>query len=886
MYFFLFVILVVLILQILSLRKRISKLEKLQQTTPVTPSPESVHRFEEAKKKEPIIPETKEDHKEISMQISQPEPETQAVTSPADHATETGPSEERKKGGAFNTVTESIEMGVDYIKKFFTTGNVVLKVGIIILFFGVAFLLKYVAQRNLISLEFRLAIIATGGLALLLTGWCLRKRALLYGLALQGGGIGIIYLTVFASSKLYHLLPIPLTLVIMICLVAFTGALAVLQDSKSLAIFGIVGGFMAPVLMSTGSGSHVMLFSYYALLNAGILFIAWFRAWRELNLLGFIFTFAVSAFWGHKYYHPAYFTTTEPFLILFFMFYVAISILFAHRQPPKLKGFIDGPLVFGLPLAVFSLQARLVSDMEYGLAISVLALGISYILLATFLWRRLTQGMRMLTEAFLALGVVFGSLAIPLALDGHWTATAWALEGAAMVWVGIHQARLLARLFGILLQIGAGMAFLSESGYPSWEMVLFLNRITLSCFFLSISGLFSSYYLALHHGKLRDWETRIHIPLMVWGLLWWFGGGIGDIERHIPHKDFYSFVLLFCAMSCLVMATIAQRLKWQEFKYPLLGLLPLMIVIIHFSWPDFSSHMHLFARWGSLAWVLSLLIQYGLLRMFEDEWPEKIRPYWHLATMWLVLFIATHEIAWAVQWFIHGSQIWPIICWGIVPGCAMLLMMNAGKRMGWPVKKYYSHYLDNGIIIPMFFLVLWELNTDFSSGDPAPISYLPILNPLELSQLFVFFVLFRWALHNKIQPHSLFENLPDQTIPCIVGACIFIWLNCVVGRIVHFYTTIPFQYWDLYGSVVFQSAISILWTVSALAVTIWATRHLTRRIWFAGATLLAMVVLKLFTVDLSGIGTIARIVSFIAVGILMLLIGYFSPLPPKIREEI
>ncbi|MEJ2655864.1 MAG: DUF2339 domain-containing protein, partial [Desulfobacterales bacterium] len=302
MYLILFIILIVLILQIHSLRKRISKLEKLQQAAAVTPSPESVSPFEEAEKEEPAAPEIKEEHKELPEQIVQPEPEEQAVTFRADHATASGPPKETKKEGIYNIVTESIEKCVDYIKKFFTTGNVVLKVGIIILFFGVGFLLKYVAQRNLISLEFRLAIVAAGGLALLVTGWCLRKWALLYGLALQGGGVGIIYLTVFASSKLYHLLPIPLTLVIMICLVILTGALAVLQDSKSLAIFGIVGGFMAPVLMSTGGGSHVMLFSYYSLLNAGILFIAWFRAWRELNLLGFIFTFVVSALWGHKYY--------------------------------------------------------------------------------------------------------------------------------------------------------------------------------------------------------------------------------------------------------------------------------------------------------------------------------------------------------------------------------------------------------------------------------------------------------------------------------------------------------------------------------------------------------------------------------------------------------
>jgi uncharacterized membrane protein len=72
--------------------------------------------------------------------------------------------------------------------------------------------------------------------------------------------------------------------------------------------------------------------------------------------------------------------------------------------------------------------------------------------------------------------------------------------------------------------------------------------------------------------------------------------------------------------------------------------------------------------------------------------------------------------------------------------------------------------------------------------------------------------------------------------------------------------------------------------MGALAITVWATRNGSRPIWGVGAALLGMVVLKLFLVDLSGTGTIARIVSFLVVGILMLIIGYFSPLPPK-REE-
>jgi uncharacterized membrane protein len=98
-----------------------------------------------------------------------------------------------------------------------------------------------------------------------------------------------------------------------------------------MAVTGIVGGFLAPVLMSTGSGSHVALFSYYAVLNLGIVGISWKKAWRELNVVGFYFTFVIAAVWGGRYYRPRYFSSTEPFLILFFLYYVAISLMYSLR---------------------------------------------------------------------------------------------------------------------------------------------------------------------------------------------------------------------------------------------------------------------------------------------------------------------------------------------------------------------------------------------------------------------------------------------------------------------------------------------------------------------------------------------------------------------------
>ena len=165
--------------------------------------------------------------------------------------------------------------------------------------------------------------VAMSGLAALGIGWWLRRTRAGYGLALQGGGVGILYLVIFAAAKLYNFLPMTLSLTVMIGLVALSGMLAVLQEAKSLAVFGTAGGFLAPVLMTTGGGSHVMLFSYYALLNAGILGIAWFKSWRELNLVGFIFTFAIGTLWGSTGYQPEHFASTEPFLVLFFVFYVS-----------------------------------------------------------------------------------------------------------------------------------------------------------------------------------------------------------------------------------------------------------------------------------------------------------------------------------------------------------------------------------------------------------------------------------------------------------------------------------------------------------------------------------------------------------------------------------
>ena len=221
--------------------------------------------------------------------------------------------------------------------------------------------------------------LVVAALVLQAVGWRLRRTRRAYAMALQGGAVGLLYLTIFAAFRLYDLLPALLTFALLLAVVALSVVLAVFQDAKSLAVLGTSGGFLAPILASTGSGDHVGLFSYYLILNAGIVTVAWFRAWRILNWIGFVFTFGIGFVWGAQYYQPAMFRSTEPFLVLFFVFYLSVAVLFALRQPPQLRGYVDGSLVFGLPAIAFSMQSALVRDIPFGRAYSSVAVSALYL---------------------------------------------------------------------------------------------------------------------------------------------------------------------------------------------------------------------------------------------------------------------------------------------------------------------------------------------------------------------------------------------------------------------------------------------------------------------------------------------------------------------------
>jgi len=129
-----------------------------------------------------------------------------------------------------------------------TGGNALVRVGVVVLFFGVAFLLKYAYEHTHVPIEVRLIGVALGAVAMLVIGWRLRHRKPVYALAMQGGGVGLLYLTVFGAFRLFNLIPGEAAFFVLVAMAVLSAVLAVLQNALSLAVLGVSGGFLAPVL--------------------------------------------------------------------------------------------------------------------------------------------------------------------------------------------------------------------------------------------------------------------------------------------------------------------------------------------------------------------------------------------------------------------------------------------------------------------------------------------------------------------------------------------------------------------------------------------------------------------------------------------------------------
>lgn len=797
-------------------------------------------------------------------------------------------------------------------------GNTVVRMGVLVLFVGLAFLAKYAIEHALLPPEVRLAGVGAAGIALFAAGFWLRGRSpekLGYALTLQGAGVAVLYLTAFAAFRLYQFLPAGAAFATLGVICALAAVIAVAQNSIALAFIGFAGGFAAPVLVSTGQGNHVGLFSYYLLLGVAIAALAWVKAWRALNLLGFFATFGVATLWGVLKYRPEDFATTQPFLAAFFLVYLAAALLYATRHALAAKRAIDATLIFGVPIVAFGLQAALVREFEYATAFSSLALGALYLALGWWAARAARSGSqvhRWLAECFAALGLGFVTLAVPLALDARWTSAVWAIEGAAVFWMGRRQGRWLARAAALALQAFAAIAFLSSQskGLPSqWP--------------LAHPGFIGALMLALAAGGIAWWSrhpaaaegesaglarafARIEhglSPVLFWiGFLWLQYAFETEIRR--TQLDLHGIALpVFDAAARLNLhllawvgsafalhhlALPARRDPWPIAATPAWTVLPLMLLI---ALTGVASLDHVFQSGGWLAWPLALALHGVMLRRLDAGEPQGWWRWVHAGGVWLLVLLGGNLLVFAVGEARLWQTAWATVIL-LVSAILVLLLLSrrawfsAAQGAGaWPLGRFGQAYLWLAAAPLALAIALGSLLVAvYSNGNARPLPYVPLANPTDLAVALGLLACAVWLTRIRASELDVPPAGRDARWLLALAGVGFVAVNTVWLRTAHHYAGIPWDGSRLFDSFLVQAGYSILWTLIALGLMVGSHRRGLRAAWMLGAGLLALTVLKLFIIDLSNRGGSERIFVFIAVGLLMLVVGYFAPLPPAARR--
>ncbi|WP_413191237.1 DUF2339 domain-containing protein [Psychrobacter sp. AT9] len=603
------------------------------------------------------------------------------------------------------------------IKNWFFGGNLVVRVGVLVLLVGVVLLLRLLSEYIEISITAKLMTIGIAGLGLAALGLKLTAKRFSYGITLQGAGLAIAYLSTFFAYSVYQIIPSLPSFIGLGLLSAITIALAVRQNAFPLALLALSGGFFAPILTGNDTGSLVTLFSYYLLLNVTIAIIAHYRPWKILNLFGVVVTFGLAYYWGISEDLSAVVETQRWSLVvlvtLHLLLYLFVVIRYAQqiiaynilneensshtdnannadnvgKVDSENNGYvfpIDTGLLFSVPILAFGLFAALLDDIPNALTITSAVLAVIYLGLGWVFVQR-SQRYALITEGMLALGFGFLALVIPLALDAEWIAFGWSVQGLALVWFGRRSLRAWSVLFGLLLQlISIGMLMIkvvfAVQDYQTLALTISAMAYLTTVFILRASNSPASLNVGL--------DSELNSNLM-----------------YSQEQTTTSDSILTYANALGISAQAAQQwltsINSQSNVFNLVWRSPLLIRLLTFT---------------AMAWLLQVLL------LDFNQWFTS----WTLATTTLIAISAL--ISLGTYWVINRYRSWAEIrqfSHGLLVVFYLMLVLQLPQKfefhLAWQTADWllFTGLIIGGLVIGQLWLKTWYDHAELSRYDGA-----------------------------------------------------------------------------------------------------------------------------------------------------------------------
>lgn len=364
-------------------------------------------------------------------------------------------------------------------------GKLLNRIGALALIIGIGFFLKYAFDNNWISELTRILIGAVIGILCLIAGYRTDKRGYkIFAQGMVGAGIAILYLSVYAAFNFYHLMPQWMAFVFMaiVTIVAFLNGL--FYNSLAEGILGWAGGFLTPIMLSTGHANEIGLFTYVVLLDVGLIAMVVKRnQWAILEPLAFVGTWLMYVTWYEQYYADGDLWMTVAFVAAFWVLFLVPDILRSRTAGPvdRLKVLVPGLNAAFSFLALYSLIDK---DNHAWMGLVTLLMGGVYF--TVFLLQHRRGNLR--DEARIQYTLTAAALlviATAIQFKDFDTVIFWSIEAAALAWCAkewkaqyIQMAVL--GLFGLAV---VKLLFITDNGLmysPIRDFTLLLNHRALA----------------------------------------------------------------------------------------------------------------------------------------------------------------------------------------------------------------------------------------------------------------------------------------------------------------------------------------------------------------------------------------------------------------------
>ena len=317
--------------------------------------------------------------------------------------------------------------------------TVALVAGVITVIVGVGFFLKYVYENAWFGPTERVCVAALGGLAAMIVGEVTRRRG--YEIVAKGTtamGFALLYAAVFSASRVYMLIETQTAFVLAMAITAGAMAYAVALNEVVIAFLSLLGGYLSPIIISTGQNLAMPLFSYLLALGVGALGCAMFRRWRAVNWIAMVGTYLLFTGWFEKFYTPAQRTMTLAWLGVFGGLFLVQPIVYGLVRKAAARA-EDVGLVVANSVAVFYYLWRILyAEHQQAQAIAAATVGLVHLALMAAVLVRCRED-RKLQSALGVLGTAFVTAAIPLYFSAlNPTLLSWSVEAVALTFIGIR----------------------------------------------------------------------------------------------------------------------------------------------------------------------------------------------------------------------------------------------------------------------------------------------------------------------------------------------------------------------------------------------------------------------------------------------------------------